>query len=278
MIEIGYTNKMQVLRQSDNGIYLNGEDLGEILMPKRYVTPDMKVGSEVDAFVYTDSEDRLVAITDVPVAHVGQFAWLECVQTSKVGAFLDWGLDKDLLLPFSEQKDKPSVGRRYFVYIYLDQNTNRIVCSQKLNKFLSPRDPEYYHGERVEIFIHQRTELGYKVIVDNAHWGMIYNSEMFRPVHSGEYTYSYVNKIREDDMRIDVMLEKSSAKLVDSTEEIIYKKLQDNRGYLPYSDKSSPDDIQRVFGISKKVFKKAIGGLYKQHLIVIEDGGIRLAK
>ena len=277
MIEIGYNNKMQILRGCPNGLMLNGEDLGEILMPKRYVTPDMKVGSEVDAFVYTDSEDRLVAITDMPIAHVGQFAWLECVQTSKVGAFLDWGLEKDLLLPFSEQKDKPSVGRKYFVYIYLDQNTNRIVCSQRLNKFLDPRDPEYYHGERVEIFIHQRTELGYKVIVDNAHWGMIYNSEMFRQVHSGEYTYGYVNKIREDN-RIDVMLEKSSAKLVDSTEEIIYKKLQENNGFLPYSDKSSPDDLMRVFGISKKVFKKAIGGLYRQHLIVIEDNGIRITK
>ena len=277
MIEIGYNNKMQILRECPNGLMLNGEDLGEILMPKRYVTPDMKVGSEVDVFVYTDSEDRLVAITDMPIAHVGQFAWLECVQTSKVGAFLDWGLEKDLLLPFSEQKDKPSVGRKYFVYIYLDQNTNRIVCSQRLNKFLDPRDPEYYHGERVEIFIHQRTELGYKVIVDNAHWGMIYNSEMFREVHSGEYTYGYVNKIREDN-RIDVMLEKSSAKLVDSTEEIIYKKLQENNGFLPYSDKSSPDDLMRVFGISKKVFKKAIGGLYRQHLIVIEDNGIRITK
>ena len=277
MIEIGYNNKMTVLRECPNGLMLNGEDLGEILMSKRYVTPDMKVGSEVDAFVYTDSEDRLVAITDMPIAHVGQFAWLECVQTSKVGAFLDWGLEKDLLLPFSEQKDKPSVGRKYFVYIYLDQNTNRIVCSQRLNKFLDPRDPEYYHGERVEIFIHQRTELGYKVIVDNAHWGMIYNSEMFREVHSGEYTYGYVNKIREDN-RIDVMLEKSSAKLVDSTEEIIYKKLQENNGFLPYSDKSSPDDLMRVFGISKKVFKKAIGGLYKQHLIMIEDGGVRVVK
>ncbi len=275
MIEIGYSNKMTILRECPNGLMLNGEDLGEILMPKRYVTPDMKVGGKVEAFVYTDSEDRLVAITDMPIAHVGQFAWLECVQTSKVGAFLDWGLEKDLLLPFSEQKDRPSVGRKCFVYIYLDQNTNRIVASQKLNKFLDPRDPEYYHGERVEIFIHQRTELGYKVIVDNAHWGMIYNSEMFRPVHSGEYTYGYVNKIREDN-RIDVMLEKSSAKLVDSSEEAILQKIQYNGGYLPYSDKSSPDDIMRVFGISKKVFKKAIGGLYKQHLIVIEDGGVRV--
>lgn len=277
MIEIGYNNKMTILRECPNGLMLNGEDLGEILMPKRYVTPDMKVGGKVEAFVYTDSEDHLVAITDMPIAHVGQFAWLECVQTSKVGAFLDWGLEKDLLLPFSEQKDRPSVGRKCFVYIYLDQNTNRIVASQKLNKFLDPRDPEYYHGERVEIFIHQRTELGYKVIVDNAHWGMIYNSEMFRPVHSGEYTYGYVNKIREDN-RIDVMLEKSSAKLVDSSEEAILQKIKDNGGYLPYSDKSSPDDIMRVFGISKKVFKKAIGGLYKQHLIVIEDGGVRVVK
>lgn len=277
MIEIGYNNTMQILRSTPNGLMLNGEDLGEILMPKRYVTADMKVGGEVDAFVYTDSEDRLVAITDMPIAHVGQFAWLECVQTSKVGAFLDWGLEKDLLLPFSEQKDKPSVGRKCFVYIYLDQNTNRIVASQRLNRFMDPREPRYQHGDRVDIFIHQRTELGYKVIVDNAHWGMIYNSEMFRPVHSGEYTYGYVNKIREDN-RIDVMLEKSSAKLVDSSEEAILQKLNENGGYLPYSDKSSPEDIMRVFGISKKVFKKAIGGLYRQHIILIEEDGIRVAK
>lgn len=277
MIEIGYNNTMQILRSTPNGLMLNGEDLGEILMPKRYVTADMKVGGEVEAFVYTDSEDRLVAITDMPIAHVGQFAWLECVQTSKVGAFLDWGLEKDLLLPFSEQKDKPSVGRKCFVYIYLDQNTNRIVASQRLNRFMDPREPRYQHGDRVDIFIHQRTELGFKVIVDNAHWGMIYNSEMFRPVRSGEYTNGYVNKIREDN-RIDVMLEKSSAKLVDSSEESILQKLNENGGYLPYSDKSSPEDIMRVFGISKKVFKKAIGGLYRQHIIIIEEDGIRVAK
>ena len=277
MIEIGYNNTMQILRSTPNGLMLNGEDLGEILMPKRYVTPEMKVGGEVEVFVYTDSEDRLVAITDMPIAHVGQFAWLECVQTSKVGAFLDWGLEKDLLLPFSEQKDKPSVGRKCFVYIYLDQNTNRIVASQRLNRFMDPREPRYQHGDRVEIFIHQRTELGFKVIVDNAHWGMIYNSEMFRPVRSGEYTYGFVNKIREDN-RIDVMLEKSSAKLVDSSEEAILQKLNEHGGYLPYSDKSSPEDIMRVFGISKKVFKKAIGGLYRQHIILIEEDGIRVAK
>ena len=275
MIEIGYTNRMQILRKSDNGLYLNGEDLGEILLPNKYVPEDYKIGEEIDAFVYTDSEDRLVATTQTPYAHVGQFAWLECLENSRVGAFLDWGLDKDLFLPFSEQKERPMVGRKCFVYIYLDQVTNRIVASMKLNKFLDPRDPEYYHGEKVEIFIHQRTDIGYKVIVDNAHWGMIYNTEMFRDVRSGEYTYGYVNKIRED-MRIDVMLEKSSAKLVDSSEEAILQKIKDNGGYLPYSDKSSPDDIMRVFGISKKVFKKAIGGLYKQHLIVIEDGGVRV--
>ena len=275
MIEIGYTNRMQILRKSDNGLYLNGEDLGEILLPKKYVLEDYKIGGEVDVFLYTDSEDRLVATTDTPFAHVGQFAWLECLENTKVGAFLDWGLDKDLFLPFSEQKERPLVGRKYFVYIYLDQNTNRIVASMKLNKFLDPRDPEYYHGEKVEIFIHQRTEIGYKVIVDNSHWGMIYNSEMFRDVKSGEYTYGYVNKIREDN-RIDVMLEKSSAKLVDSTEEAIYQKIKDNGGFLPYSDKSSPEDIMRVFGISKKIFKKAIGGLYKQRMIAILDNGIKI--
>ncbi|MCQ2974780.1 MAG: S1-like domain-containing RNA-binding protein [Bacteroidales bacterium] len=275
MIEIGYNNKMKVLRLSQNGAYLNGEDLGEILLPNKYVPENLQVDDNIDVFVYNDSEDRLVATTQTPYAHVNQFAWLECVQTTKVGAFLDWGLDKDLLLPFSEQKDKPSVGRKCFVYIYLDENTNRIVASQRLLRFMSDREPDYYEGERVEIFIHQRTELGYRVIVDNSHWGMIYNREMFRDVSSGQYTYGFVRKIR-DDNRIDIMLEKSSAKVVDNTQDILYNKIKENGGFLPLTDKSSPEEIMRIFGISKKIFKKAVGHLYHERLIEITETGLKL--
>jgi hypothetical protein len=276
MIEIGYTNKMEVLRMSPNGAYLNGEDLGEILLPNKFVTKDVVPGAKIDAFVYLDSEDRLIATIQHPYTEINRFAYLECVAADSNGAFLYWGLEKDLLVPKSEQKDLFFVGKKYFVYVYLDEVSQRIVASQKLNKFLSTRAPEYQVGDKCEIFVAQETELGFRVIVDGKYWGMIYKSEMFRPVHSGEYTYAYVKKIREDDQRIDMMLEKSSVKLVDATEQTIYERLRECGGFLPLSDKSSPQQIEREFGISKKVFKKAIGGLYKARVIIISNDGIRL--
>lgn len=276
MIEIGYTNKMEVLRMSPNGAYLNGEDLGEILLPNKFVTKDVVPGAKIDAFVYLDSEDRLIATIQHPYTEINRFAYLECVAADSNGAFLYWGLEKDLLVPKSEQKDLFFVGKKYFVYVYLDEVSQRIVASQKLNKFLSTRAPEYQVGDKCEIFVAQETELGFRVIVDGKYWGMIYKSEMFRTVHSGEYTYAYVKKIREDDQRIDMMLEKSSVKLVDATEQTIYERLRECGGFLPLSDKSSPQQIEREFGISKKVFKKAIGGLYKARVIIISNDGIRL--
>ena len=276
MIEIGYTNNMEVLRMSPNGAYLNGEDLGEILLPNKFVTKDVVPGAKIDVFVYLDSDDRLTATIQHPYTEINRFAYLECVAADSNGAFLYWGLDKDLLVPKSEQKDLFFVGKKYFVYVYLDEVSQRIVASQKLNKFLSTRAPEYQEGDKCEIFVAQETELGFRVIVDGKYWGMIYKSEMFRPVHSGEYTYAYVKKIREDDQRIDMMLEKSSVKLVDATEQTIYQRLRECGGFLPLSDKSSPQQIEREFGISKKVFKKAIGGLYKARVIIISNDGIRL--
>ncbi|MCR5455219.1 MAG: GntR family transcriptional regulator [Bacteroidales bacterium] len=276
MIEIGYTNKMEVLRMSPNGAYLNGEDLGEILLPNKFVTQDVKPGATIDAFVYLDSEDRLTATIQHPYTEINHFAYLECVAADRLGAFLYWGLDKDLLVPKSEQKDRFFVGKKYFVYVYLDEASQRIVASQRLNKFLSTRDPEYNVGDKCEIFVGQETDLGFRVIVDGKHWGMIYKSEMFRPVKSGDYTYAYVKKIREDDLRIDMMLEKSSVKLVDATEQVIYDRIREQGGFLPLSDKSSPEAIYQEFGISKKIFKKAVGGLYKARLIVITDSGLKL--
>jgi predicted RNA-binding protein (virulence factor B family) len=276
MIEIGYTNKMEVLRMSPNGAYLNGEDLGEILLPNKFVTQDVKPGATIEAFVYLDSEDRLTATIQHPYTEINHFAYLECVAADSLGAFLYWGLDKDLLVPKSEQKDRFFVGKKYFVYVYLDEASQRIVASQRLTKFLSTRPPEYEPGDRCEIFVGQETELGFRVIVDGKYWGMIYKSEMFRPVKSGEYTYAYVKKIREDDLRIDMMLEKSSVKLVDSTEQEIYDRIRERGGFLALSDKSSPEEIYREFGISKKIFKKAIGGLYKARVIVITENGIKL--
>ena len=241
MIEIGYINKMQVLRLTEHGAYLNGEDLGEILLPKKFLTSEIKPGSEVEAFIYFDSEDRLTATIQHPYTQINKFAYLECVQVSKNGAFLYWGLDKDLLVPKSEQKDKFVKGKKYFVYVYFDEPT----------------------------------DLGFRVIVDNAHWGMIYKSELFRNVKPGDYTYAYVKKVRED-MRIDMMLEKSSVKIVDSLEQEILQRIKDNGGALALNDKSSPEEIFEEFGVSKKIFKKAVGGLYKSRLITVSDQGLKM--
>jgi len=276
MIEIGYTNKMEVLRITPQGAYLNGEDLGEILLPSKYLTADTKPGVEIDAFVYLDSEDRLIATLQHPYTEINHFAYLECVQADSLGAFLYWGLDKDLLVPKSEQKERFFVGKKYFVYVYLDEASQRIVASQKLNKFISDEEPDYEPGHKCDIFVAHRTDIGYRVIVDHKHWGMIYNNELFRPVKSGDYTYAYVKNIREDDLRIDMMLEKSSVKVVDATEQEIYDRIKRNGGFLELTDKSSPEQIFDEFGISKKIFKKAVGGLYKSRLIEITDKGLKL--
>lgn len=275
MIEIGYINKMQVLRLTEHGAYLNGEDLGEILLPKKFLTSEIKPGSEVEAFIYFDSEDRLTATIQHPYTQINKFAYLECVQVSKNGAFLYWGLDKDLLVPKSEQKDKFVKGKKYFVYVYFDEVSNRIVASNRLNKFLAEGDPEYAPGDKCEIFVGEPTDLGFRVIVDNAHWGMIYKSELFRNVKPGDYTYAYVKKVRED-MRIDMMLEKSSVKIVDSLEQEILQRIKDNGGTLALNDKSSPEEIFEEFGVSKKIFKKAVGGLYKSRLITVSDQGLKM--
>lgn len=266
---------MEVLRITPQGAYLNGEDLGEILLPGKYLTADTKPGTSVEAFVYLDSEDRLIATLQHPYTEINHFAYLECVQADSLGAFLYWGLDKDLLVPKSEQKERFFVGKKYFVYVYLDEKSQRIVASQKLAKFMGDEEPDYAPGDKCDIFVAQRNDLGFRVIVDHKHWGMIYNTELFRPVKSGEYTYAYVKKIR-DDNRIDMMLEKSSVKLVDSTEQDIYERIKQNGGFLALTDKSSPGEIFDEFGISKKIFKKAIGGLYKSRLIEITDSGLKL--
>ncbi|MBR6277727.1 MAG: GntR family transcriptional regulator [Bacteroidales bacterium] len=275
MIEIGYTNRMKIVRFTPNGAYLDGEDLGEVLLPKRFLTPEMKEGAEISAFLYFDSEDRLTATIQHPYTEINRFAYLECVAVTSMGAFLSWGLDKDLLVPKSEQKDKFVKGKKYFVYVYLDEVSQRIVASNRINRFLQPGDPEYNEGDKCEIFIAQPADLGYKVIVDNAHWGMVYFSELFREVKPGDYTYGFVKKVR-DDMRIDIMLEKNSAKLVDKTEQEIYARIKECGGFLPFSDKSSPEEIQKEFQVSKKVFKKAVGGLYKSKLIEITNNGLKI--
>lgn len=277
MADIGKINTLNVVRETENGFYLDGEELGEILMPQKFITEEIRETSQAKVFIYTDSEDRLVATTEKPYAMVGEFARLEVVATTQFGAFLDWGLPKDLLVPFNEQKAKMKEGGEYVVYVYLDTKTNRIAASAKLDKFLDNDSPDYQAGKEVKLIIAEETDLGYKAIVNNRHWGMLYKNQLFKPVSIGQKTVGYVNKIREDE-KIDLLLEKPGYEKVDAISEKILEELKKNNGFLAVSDKTSPEIIKAMFGISKKNFKKAIGGLYKKKIIQFDSDGIRLVK
>ncbi len=277
MAEIGKINTLKVVRETDNGLYLDGEQLGEILMPQKFITEETRKTNQATVFIYTDSEDRLVATTEKPYAKVGEFAKLKVVATSNFGAFLDWGLPKDLLVPFSEQKAKMKEEGEYWVYVYLDLQTNRIAASAKLDKFLENTPPEYEPGDEVQLIIIEETDLGFKAIVNEEHWGILYKNQLFQPVSIGEKRIGYINKVREDE-KIDLLLEKPGYQKVDAISEKILHELKENKGFIAVSDKTSPEMIKAMFGISKKNFKKAIGNLYKQKLIVFESDGIRLVK
>ena len=277
MAEIGKKNTLNVVRETDNGLYLDGEELGEILMPKKYITEVVRNTNQATVFVYNDSEDRLVATTEEPLAELGDFAKLKVKATTSFGAFLDWGLQKDLLVPFSEQKAKMKEGGEYLVHVYLDKKTDRIAASAKLDKFLDETYPGYQPGDEVKLFIAAETELGFKAIVDDKCWGMLYRNQLFQPVLIGQQLTGYVNQIREDG-KIDLLLEKPGYEKVDTISEKILNELKANNGFMAVSDKTSPDMIKALFGISKKNFKKAIGKLYKQQQIEFVSDGIRLLK
>lgn len=275
MVEIGKINTLAVVRETENGLYLDGQEHGEILMPQKFVTDEVKESGEATVFVYTDSEDRLVATTENPIAKVGEFARLKVVSNSKFGSFLDWGLPKDLLVPFREQKAKMVEGKEYLVYVYLDLHSNRIAASAKLDKFLDNTPPEYKVGDEVDLLIAEETDLGFKAIVNEEHWGMLYKNQVYQQLFAGQKMKGYVNKIREDE-KIDLLLEKPGYEKVDAISEKILNELKENHGFMAVSDKTSPEMIKALFGISKKNFKKAIGGLYKKRMITFESDGIRL--
>ncbi len=270
-MKIGEYNELRINRTVDFGAYLIDDDTHEVLLPKRYLTPDMKVGDMIRVFVYNDSENRPVATTEVPKAVVGDFALMRVKAVNKVGAFLDWGLTaKDLLVPFSEQRVDMQAGRSYIVRVYLDEASQRIVASAKLAKFLNQTEPEYYHRERVEVLVVQRTDLGYRVIVNNAHWGQIYQSEIYQDVNIGDRLTAFIKQVRPDG-KIDVTLAKIEKMRVDDLSDRILAYLETHGGEMALTDKSSPDDINKIFQCSKKDFKKALGLLYKQQKVTLGD-------
>ena len=275
MAEIGKINHMYVVKEVDFGIYLDGGDLGEILMPKRYVPEGTQPEDMIDAFIYLDSEDRLVATTEKPLAMVGEFALLEVVSVTQVGAFLNWGLPKDLFVPFREQRQPMETGRKYLVYVYLDTDTKRIAASSKIEHYLDNIPVDYDVDEDVDLIIVNETDLGYNAIIDNSHLGILYKNEVFQPLNSGDKVQGYIKKIRTDG-KIDLCLQKAGYEKISSFADQIIASLERNNGFLPLTDKSSPEDIYKAFKISKKNFKAAIGALYKKRIIALEEKGIRL--
>ena len=276
MLQIGKFNELEITHRVDFGLYLDGGEEGEILLPLRYATQDMKPGDKINAFIYRDSEDRLIATTEKPYAHVGDFAFLRVNATNNVGAFLDWGLPKDLLVPFREQKVRMVPGRSYTVYVYLDDETQRIVASSKLQKFLDNKIPDIKAGEEVKARIYQRTELGYKVIVNDLFSGLIYHNEIFSEVNIGELHHATVKTVRADG-KIDLVLGKSTRNRVNDLADDILDYIEECGGRISLNDSSSPEEIRETFQCSKKDFKKAIGALFKAKQIVIENDGIRLS-
>jgi uncharacterized protein len=276
MAEIGKYNKLRIVKEVDFGLYLDGGDEhGEILLPKRYMPENYQVDDEIEVFIYLDSEDRIIATTERPYTTINQFALLEVVSVNAVGAFLDWGLAKDILVPFREQKQNMQVGESYLVYVYLDESSNRIVATSKLSRFLNKIPVEYTPGQEVDVLVSNRSEIGYTVIVNQAHKGLLYKNEVFHKIFRGQHYTGYVVKVRDDE-KIDVRLQKPGLdKVVDFKEELL-EEIKRSNGFLAFNDTTSPEEIYSTFGVSKKTFKKAVGALFRQRLIELTDEGLKL--
>ena len=276
MLQLGKRNDMVVARKVDFGVYLDGGDIGDVLLPKRYVPEGCEVGDTVNVFLYLDNDERLVATTKKSLVEVNHFAFLEVKWINEHGAFLDWGLMKDLFCPFREQKMKMQVGRKYVVYAYIDAVTYRIVASAKVEKFLSDEEPPYSNGDEVEILVQQKTDLGFKAIIDDKFGGMIFDNDVFKEIRTGDRMKAYIKQIRSDG-KIDLSLQPSGREnVVGFAGRLLRTLIETESGFLPYHDKTSPDEIYAAFGVSKKTFKKAVGDLYKHFFITIESNGIAL--
>jgi predicted RNA-binding protein (virulence factor B family) len=277
MLELGRTHTLAVVKQVEFGFYLDAKNLGEILLPNRVAPKDTKIGSLVEAFVYLDSEDRAIATTLKPRAQIGEFAYLRVVDTSPYGAFLDWGLDKDLLVPFAEQHKKMEVDRSYLVRLYIDPRDERIVASSKIDKFIKEDQPRHFKtGQAVDLIIANSTELGFKAIINHSHWGVLYKADVFERLSFGQSVKGFIRQIREDG-KIDLTLNGGS-RSHDKNTQTILNYLKKNNGYAPLHDKTDPATISAELGMSKGAFKKAIGNLYKKKALLLEGDGIRLAQ
>jgi len=278
MIKIGEINKLTVLKHVDFGLYLQGdEETGEILLPRKYINDNCQVGDSLDVFLCYDSEDRLIATTETPKAMVGEFACLKVAETNSVGAFLDWGLPKDLFLPFAEQSHRFQQGDEVVVFLYLD-NTNRIAASMRLERNIDKNPGSYEADQAVDLMIVGKTDLGYKAIINGRHWGILYFNEVFQPLRYGQKIAGFIKAIRPMDGKIDLRLQKTGHQAGDEIAPKILALLEKSGGYVAINEKTSAEKIYELFGASKKKYKIALGGLYKKRLISIETEGIRLIR
>ena len=276
MIQIGEYNTLTILREKEQGLYLSDEEDNEILLPKRYVPKEFKIWDKLDVFVYLDNDERLVAVTDKPYIQRGEFAVLRCNQVSEHGAFLDWGMVKELFCPFREQAFKMKKGGWYLVYCFVDEKTERLVASSKTNKFLSNQELTIEEFETVDLIISHPSDIGMNVIVNKKHLGLIYKDNIFQDLSIGDKLKGIVKKIRKDN-KLDIGLGEIGYRNIEPNAEAIMVELEDNGdGFINLTDKSSPEDIKEMLQMSKKSFKKAIGSLYKQKLITIKEDGIYL--
>ena len=275
MVEIGTFNQLQVVKQVDFGLYLDGGELDTILLPRRYVPEGCEIGDWLDVFLYFDSDDLLIATTEKPKVQVGDCEMLTVVDINHAGAFMDWGLTKDLLVPYNEQQKPMEVGYSYVVHVFHDQNSDRIAASTKLNHHLDEETVWLKPRQQVNLLIAGRTDLGYKAVIDNKYLGLLFRADAFRPLKIGERLPGFVKNIRADG-KIDLVISQSTLQGDHDLGEQIIRHLQEMGGESQVSDKSDPEEIYRLFKVSKKKYKQALGTLYKSKRILIEPGIVKL--
>ena len=277
MVKVGQYNTLKVVKEVDFGMYLDGGEGEEILLPKRYIPKDLKVDDEIDVFIYHDNDGRLIATTAKPVAAVGEIAMMEVADVNSAGAFLKWGIMKDVFIPISHQEKRMKVGDKRLVQLFIDQKTGRVTATEKIDKHLSNYELTVKEHEAVTLLVYQKTDIGYKVIINDKHLGVLHYNEVFRDLIVGEKVKGFIKHIRADN-KIDVSLGSKGYTRVPEEETKILSMLQENSGYLPYNDKSDPKDIYSFFGMSKKTFKMTLGALYKKRMIEFTQTGTKLAE
>jgi len=277
MVNLGQYNLLRVIKKVEFGIYLDGGRYGDILLPRQYTDDDMAIGGSIEVFIYLDSEDRIVATTLTPKAVVGECAYLKVVHVNRIGALMDWGLPKDLLVPFNQQQKPMLKGYSYAVYLYVDETTERIAASNRLEDFIGDAPDQLRPDQAVDLMIYAKSDLGFKAVIDGRYLGQLFENEVFRPLHYGEKLPGFIKRVRTDG-KIDLILQQASSLTRSSLAESILKYLSDNNGVSTLTDKSPPDHIYSTYGASKAAYKKALGTLYKSRQIKIEKHQITLVQ